>query len=83
MTETKKTGSVVAKLFAMVAIAMGMLAFMQAGMKGHRVGWEEMMLYTGPSVICAIIAISLRRDRDSYIALVFAALSIVGLVQGA
>lgn len=83
MAETKKKGSIVAKLFAMVAIAMGMLAFMQAGMKGHRVGWEEMLLYTGPSVICAIVAISIQRSKDSYLALVFAALSIVGLVQGA
>lgn len=79
----KKKKKVFPTLLAYIAVATGMLAFMKASMKGHRVGWEEMSLYTGPSVVCALLAISMQRDKDSYAALVFAAASIYAFFQGA
>jgi cytochrome bd-type quinol oxidase subunit 2 len=83
MAETPQKKSFVPTFLAYVAISMGTYAFLQAGMKGHRVGWEEMMLYTAPAVVCALLAIALRRDKSTYLGLVFAALAIVGLVLGA
>lgn len=81
MTET--TRSVPQMIFAYIAIGAGMMAFLQAGMKGHRVGWEEMMLYTVPAVVCALIAIAIRRNRLGFTALLFGILGVVGLVLGA
>lgn len=52
-------------------------------MKGHRVGWEMMSVYTGTSVVSAVLAISMERNRDAYAALFFAALSIFAFTQGA
>ncbi len=75
--------SVSQMIFAYIAVGTGMMAFMQAGMKGHRVGWEEMMLYTVPAVVCALIAIAIRRNRLGFTALVFGILGVVGLVLGA
>lgn len=70
-------------LFAYTAIGTGMMAFMQAGLRGHRVGWEEMMIYTVPAVVCALLAITIRRNTLGVVALVFAVLAIIGLVLGA
>lgn len=81
MTET--TRSVPQMIFAYLAVGAGMMAFLQAGMKGHRVGWEEMMLYTVPAVVCALIAIAIRRNRLGFTALLFGILGVVGLVLGA
>ncbi|PCC71906.1 hypothetical protein SAMN02745121_03256 [Nannocystis exedens] len=83
MAEIPAKKSFVPTFLAYVAIAMGTFAFMQAGMKGHRVGWEQMMLYTAPAVVCALLAIALRRDKNTYLGVVFALLAIVGLVLGA
>ena len=83
MAETPQKKSFVPTFLAYVAISMGTIAFMEAGMKGHRVGWEEMMLYTAPAVVCGLLAIALRRDKHTCLGLVFAALAIVGLVLGA
>ncbi|WAS94959.1 hypothetical protein [Nannocystis punicea] len=83
MAETPAKKSFAPTFLACVAMCMGAIAFVEAGMKGHRAGWEEMMLYTGPAVICALLAILMRRDKYTYFGLVFAALAIVALVLGA
>jgi len=78
-----KRRSIPAILFSVSAILAGLQAFLQAGLRGHSAGWEEMSLYTGPSVLFALLAIALRRSALSYVALGFAALSVVGFFLGA
>jgi hypothetical protein len=79
----KPPRSVVQTIFAYLAIFAGATAFLQAGIKGHSAGWEEMMIYSAPAVVCGIVAIAIRRNTLGWIALVFAALGGVGLVLGA
>lgn len=83
MAENTPPRSIPQILFAYIAVGAGMMAFMQAGMKGHRVGWEEMLIYTTPAVVCGLIAIAIRRNRLGFTALLFAVLGVVGLVLGA
>jgi len=83
MAENNPPRSVSQMIFAYVAIGTGTMAFLQAGMKGHRVGWEEMMLYTAPAVVCGLLAIGIRRNKLGFTALLFAVLGVVGLVLGA
>ncbi|MCY1060801.1 hypothetical protein [Nannocystis sp. SCPEA4] len=83
MTASKQKRSFVPTFLAYVAMCLGVVAFMEAGMKGHRVGWEEMLLYTGPAVVCGLLAIVMRRDKYTYLGVVFAALAVVALVMGA
>lgn len=80
---SKPQRSIMQMLFAYIAIGTGMMAFMQAGMRGHRVGWEEMMLYTAPAVLCALVAIGIRRNGLGFTALLFGVLACVGFVLGA
>jgi 2-keto-3-deoxy-galactonokinase len=82
-TTTKPQRSVLQMLLAYIAIGTGMMAFTQAGMRGHRVGWEEMMMYTVPAVVCALLAIAMRRNVLGFVALVFGAIAVVGFVLGA
>lgn len=70
-------------IFATLAIMAGTMAFLQAGIRGHSAGWEEMMLYSGPAILFGVIAIAIRRNKLGWTALVFAALGGVGLVLGA
>lgn len=70
-------------VFASFAIIAGTLAFLQAGIKGHSAGWEEMALYSGPAVLCGLVAIAIRRNKLGLVALLFAALGGVGFVLGA
>jgi hypothetical protein len=79
----KPPRSVAQMLFAYLAIGAGVMAFLQAGLRGRSAGWEELMLYAGPAVFCALVAIAIRRNALGYTALVFGALGIVGLVLGA
>ncbi|MCY1010073.1 hypothetical protein OV079_31815 [Nannocystis pusilla] len=83
MAETQAKKSFVPTFLAYVAMCMGAIAFVEAGMKGHRVGWEQMMLYTAPAVACGLLAIMLRRDKYTYFGVVFALLAIVALMLGA
>jgi len=70
-------------IFAYLAISTGVMAFLQAGIRGHAAGWEELMLYAGPAVVCALVAIAIRRNTIGYVALFFGALGVAGLVLGA
>lgn len=70
-------------VFATLAIMAGLTAFLQAGIKGHSAGWEEMMIYSAPAVVCGVIAIGIRRNKLGWVALLFAALGGVGFVLGA
>ncbi|MEZ4449193.1 MAG: hypothetical protein R3B09_06910 [Nannocystaceae bacterium] len=71
-------------IFAYLAIAAGVFAFLQAGMRGHSAGWEEMALYSGPAIVCGLIAIAIRRNRLGVVALILGAgLGAVGFVLGA
>lgn len=83
MAETPQKKSFVPTFLAYVAMSMGAIALVEAGMKGHRVGWEQMMLYTAPAVVCGLLAIALRRDKYTWIGLLFAGLAIVALMLGA
>lgn len=83
MTDARPPRSFAQIFFAYIAIAAGTMAFLQAGMRGHRVGWEEMALYTGPAVVGALIAVAMRRNRLGFTALLFGVLSVVGFVLGA
>jgi 2-keto-3-deoxy-galactonokinase len=80
---TTKPKSVPSIIFAVIAIFAGLTAFLQAGMRGHRVGWEEMSIYTGPAVIAALISIATQRSGLSYAALVFGAIAVVSFFLGA
>jgi hypothetical protein len=71
-------------IFATIAIVMGTYAFLQAGLRGHSAGWEEMIIYTAPAVIGALIAIAMRRQALSYVALFFGlVLGLAGFFLGA
>lgn len=82
MTEPRPR-SVAQTIFAALAITSGTMAFLQAGMRGHSAGWEEMMIYSAPAVLCGVIAIAIRRNGLGWTALVFAVLGGVGFVLGA
>ncbi len=73
----------VAIFFGTVALCSGVMGFLTGGMKGRSAGWEEMLIYAVPSVVCALIAIAVRRSAISYAALVGAVLGIIGFVLGA
>jgi hypothetical protein len=79
----KKKVSIPAIIFSIFAIMIGLFAFLLAGMRGHSAGWEMMAMYTIPSVVCALIAIAIRRNVLTIIAVLFGLLSIVGFVLGA
>ena len=83
MNQAKPKPSVAQTIFAYVAIGTGTMGFLQAGMRGHRVGWEEMMIYSVPAVVCALLAIGIRRNALGFAALLFGALGAVGFVLGA
>jgi hypothetical protein len=85
MTQTaeKPRRSTAQVIFASIAITTGMMAFLQAGMRGHRVGWEEMSIYSMPAVIGGLIAIAIRRNGLGITAFVFAILGAVGFFLGA
>ncbi|MCA9660942.1 MAG: hypothetical protein KC486_21555 [Myxococcales bacterium] len=84
MSEKPAKPSVAQTLFAYVAIATGLMAFFQSGMRGHGVGWEEMALYSGPAIVCGLIAIAIRRNRLGITALICGViLGAVGFVLGA
>jgi 2-keto-3-deoxy-galactonokinase len=74
---------VAAIIFSILAILNGLYAFLVAGMGGHSVGWEQMALYTVPALIFAFIAIAIRRNALTFVALAFGALAIVGFFLGA
>jgi hypothetical protein len=80
---TAKPKSVPSIIFAIIAIFAGLTAFLQAGMRGHSAGWEEMSIYTAPAVIGALLSIAIQRSGLSYTALVFGALGVVGFFLGA
>jgi energy-converting hydrogenase Eha subunit A len=77
MSEKPATPSIAQRIIANIAIAAGLFAFFQAGMRGHRVGWEEMALYSGPAIVCGLIAVAMGRNRLGITAL------ICGVVLGA
>ena len=77
-----KKPSGAAIFFGIMALLGGLFAFFQAGMRGHSVGWEEMAIYSIPAVICALIAIAIRRNGWTYAGLFGAVLAIVGLLLG-
>ncbi len=83
LAQSPKKRSIPSIIFSLLAILAGTNAFLVAGMRGHGAGWEEMALYTGPSVLFAIVAISIRRGAWSFVALGFALLSIVSFFLGA
>lgn len=84
MPDTKPPRSVAQVIFAYLAITGGVMAFLQAGMRGHSAGWEEMALYTGPALGCALVAIAIRRNKLGFSALVVGGgLGVVGFVLGA
>jgi hypothetical protein len=81
---TKPPRSVAHIIVSTIAIVMGVFAFLQAGMRGHSAGWEEMIIYTAPAVVFAIISIAMRRQALSYAALFFGlVLGIAGFLLGA
>lgn len=79
----KPQRSVAQVIFASMAITTGMMAFLQAGMRGHRVGWEEMLIYATPAVVGGLVAVGIRRNGLGITALIFAILGAVGFVLGA
>lgn len=83
LAQTPKKRSVPVIIFSILAILAGVNAFLVAGMRGHGAGWEEMSLYTGPSVLFALVAIAMRRGGWSFTAVGFALLSIVSFFLGA
>lgn len=82
-TADKPRRSVAQVIFASVAITTGTMAFLQAGMRGHRVGWEEMLIYSTPAVVGGLLAIAIRRNGLGVAAVVFAILGAVGFFLGA
>lgn len=84
MSERPAKPSVAQIIFAYIAIGTGVMAFLQAGMRGHSAGWEEMALYSGPAMVCGLIAIAIRRNRLGFAALICGVvLGAVGFVLGA
>ena len=79
---TKPKPSVAASVFAAIAITTGMMASCQALLRGHSAGWEMMMIYSIPAVITAAIAIAIRRQKLTYVALVFGGLGLAALFLG-
>jgi 2-keto-3-deoxy-galactonokinase len=79
----KPKRSAVQVIFASIAITTGTMAFLQAGMRGHRVGWEEMLIYSTPAVLGGLVAVAIRRNGLGIAALIFALLGAVGFVLGA
>lgn len=80
----KAKPSVAQILFAYIAIGTGLMAFFQAGMRGHSAGWEEMALYSGPAIVCGLIAVAIRRNRLGISALICGVvLGAIGFVLGA
>lgn len=83
MAENTPPRSIPQMIFAYIAVGTGMMAFMQAGLKGHRAGWEEMMIYSAPAIVCALLAIGIRRNKLGFTALLFGVLAAIGFVLGA
>lgn len=81
MSEAPKK-SIPATVFAIIAILAGLNAFTQGLMLGRRAGYEMMMIYAAPAVVAAIIAIAIRRNALSWVALAAGGLAIVGTVLG-
>ena len=77
-----KPKSIPAIIFSILAITMGIIALSKGMILGKRAGQEMMMMYTFPSVLSAIIAIVIRRNALTILALIGAVLAIVGFVLG-
>jgi hypothetical protein len=81
---TKPPPSVGHIIVSTIAILMGVYSFLQGGMRGRSAGWEEMIIYAAPAVVFALIAIAMRRQALSYVALFFGlVLGIAGFLMGA
>ena len=72
----------VAIFFGVVALVIGILAFLQAGMRGHSAGWEMMAMYSLPAIGCALVGIAIRRNGWTYAGLAGGVLAGAGLVLG-
>src|SRR5262245_34291814 len=75
-----KSGAAV--FFGVLALIGGIVAFLQAGMRGHSAGWEMMAIYSLPAAACALIGIAIRRNGWTYAGLVGGVLAIIGLLLG-
>jgi energy-converting hydrogenase Eha subunit A len=82
MSEAKKR-SVPAIIFSVLAILSGLMSFLTAGLQGRRAGWEMLIIFAAPAVICAVIALVIRRNGLTYTALGFGILGVLGLFLGA
>ena len=71
-----------AAIFAILAIAAGLMALAVGVTQGRRAGYEMMMMYTGPAVVCALIGIAIQRRGITYAGLAGGLLAIVGMVLG-
>jgi len=70
------------KVFAIVAILAGTMSCVQGAVRGRSAGYEDMMVYAGPAVVGAVLAIALERSRLTYVAAGFGLLGIIGLMLG-
>jgi len=74
--------SKVAAVFAILALAAGLMALTVGAIEGRRAGYEMMMMYTPPAVICGLIGIAIQRRGITYAGLFGAVLGIIGFVLG-
>ena len=81
-TQQEKKPSGASRFFAIIAGIAGLYTFLQAGMRGHSAGWEELAMYAAPAVVCALISIAISRDHVK-MSLTGAILGIVGMYLGA
>jgi hypothetical protein len=70
------------KVFAVVAILAGTMSCVQGAIRGRSAGYEAMMIYAGPAIVGAVLAIALERSRITYVAAGFGLLGLIGLMLG-
>ena len=74
--------SVAAIVFGVLALINGLHAFFQAGIRGRSAGWEMMAIYSLPAIVCALIAIAIRRNAWTYAGLAGGVLAVAALWLG-
>ena len=77
-----KKNSTLATVFAIVAIAAGLIALSIGALEGRRAGYEKMLMYASPAVVSALLGIAIQRKGITYAGLVGGLRAVVGMILG-
>jgi hypothetical protein len=81
-SKNAKVLGIPARVLAILAIVAGTMSCFQRAMRGQTVGADELIVFGGPAIVLALIALAGERSRLTYAALVIGLLGMVAVMVG-